>query len=322
MELGGEGFKSRGGQEAALAPRGRADSLEPFLLSFRKKTYSLRERTLVLGVLNITPDSFSDGGKFFSFADAVAQGRKLAAEGADLLDVGGESTRPGSQPLPEEEEIRRVVPVIKELCGQIEIPISVDTRKARVAAQALEAGAEMINDVSALRHDPQMAAVAAANRAPVVLMHMRGEPETMQVDPHYDDLLQEIHDFFRERIGYAETKGIAPERIILDPGIGFGKSLEKKHNLILLKNLGAFADLEKPLMVGPSRKAFIGRILGLPPEGREEGTLGAVAVAICNGARIVRVHEVAKTQRLVRVVDAIVHAGAGRESNGGGGRRA
>ena len=296
-----------------MAPGGIENPLKSFRLVFRKNSYSLRERTLIMGVLNITPDSFSDGGRFFSFEEAIAQGRKLAAEGADLLDVGGESTRPGSRPLPEEEEIRRVVPVIKELCGQISIPISVDTRKAGVAARALEAGAEMVNDISALRYDPQMAGVAAAYRAPVVLMHMRGEPETMQIDPHYDDLTGEIHDFFRERIDYAQGKGIAPQQIILDPGIGFGKSLEKKHNLILLKNLGVFFDLGKPLLVGPSRKAFIGRILDLPPEEREEGTLGAVAVAICNGAQIVRVHEVARTRRLVRIVDAIVRCG-GKEN--------
>ena len=296
--------------------------MSPFRLVFRKKNYILRERTLVMGVLNITPDSFSDGGKFYSFTEAVAQGKKLAAEGADILDVGGESTRPGSRPLPEEEEIRRVVPAIRELSGEISIPISVDTRKARVAAEALKAGAEMINDISALRHDPGMAVVAAAHGVPVVLMHMRGEPETMQADPHYDDLIGEVRAFFRERIGYAEERGIDPGRIILDPGLGFGKSLEENHNLLLLKNLGAFADLGKPLLVGPSRKAFIGRILGLPPGEREEGTLGAVAAAICHGAGIVRVHDVARTLRLVRVVDAIVRCGAEGKSDGSGGRGA
>lgn len=268
-----------------------------------------------MGILNVTPDSFSDGGRFYSFADAVARGKELAAEGADILDVGGESTRPGSRPLPAEEEIRRVVPVIRELSRQIPTPISVDTRKARVAAQALEAGAEMINDISALRHDPEMAAVASAAGVPVILMHMRGEPETMQVDPHYDDLLGEIRDFFRERVAYAEAQGIAPGRIVLDPGLGFGKSLEGKHNLILLKRLGFFAELGKPLLVGPSRKAFIGRILGLPPGEREEGTLAAVAAAVLNGAGIVRVHEVAKTLRVVRVADAIRRCEA--EENGG-----
>jgi dihydropteroate synthase len=281
-------------------------AMELFCLPFRKQTYDLKKRTLIMGVLNVTPDSFSDGGRFFSLENAVAQGEELAAQGADILDVGGESTRPGSKPLPAEEEIRRVVPVIRELSRKIPIPISVDTRKARIAALALDAGAEMINDTSALRFDPQMAEVAAASEVPVVLMHMRGDPETMQMDPHYDDLIGEIRNFFVERVNFAAKKGIAPERIILDPGIGFGKSIEKQHNLSLLKNLRSFADLQKPLLVGPSRKAFIGRILGLPPAEREEGTMAAVAVAICNGAQIVRVHEVARVRRVVQVTDAIV----------------
>jgi dihydropteroate synthase len=280
--------------------------VEPFLLSFRKKTYPWRERTLIMGVLNVTLDSFSDGGNFFGFEDAVVQGLKLAGEGADILDIGGESTRPGSTPLDEEEEVRRVVPVIRELSRQIAIPISVDTRKARVASLALEAGAEMVNDISALRHDPEMAKVVVAHGIPVVLMHMRGNPETMQMNPAYRDLIGEIRDFFAERMAFAAGKGIPGDRIILDPGIGFGKSLENHHNLRLLKNLSSFAALERPLLVGPSRKAFIGKILGLPIEEREEGTMGAVAVAVGNGANIVRVHEVKRTRRLLQVVDAII----------------
>ncbi len=261
-----------------------------------------------MGVLNVTLESFSDGGKFFAFEDAIAQGKKLAAEGADILDIGGETTRPGSKPLEEVEEIRRVVPVIRELSRQIPIPISVDTRKSRVAALALEAGAEMINDVSALRFDSGMAKVAAVYEAAVVLMHMRGEPETMQLAPDYEDLIGEIRDFFKERVAVAESHGIASDRIILDPGIGFGKSLARHHNLILLKQLRSFADLKKPLLVGPSRKAFIGEILSLPPEEREEGTMAAVVVAISNGANIVRVHEVKRMLRVTRVTDAIVRA--------------
>jgi dihydropteroate synthase len=259
-----------------------------------------------MGVLNVTLDSFSDGGKYFTAENAIAQGVKLAGDGADILDIGGESTRPGSKPLEEEEEIRRLIPVVRELSQRISIPISVDTRKARVAALALEAGAEMINDISALRFDPRMAEVIAAHRVPVVLMHMRGDPETMQVDPHYSDLTGEIRDFFTERMAFAAGKGIAGDRLILDPGIGFGKSIAKQHNLRLLKELSSFAVLGRPLLVGPSRKAFIGKILGLPFEEREEGTMGAVAVAIVNGANIVRVHEVRRTRRLVQVVDAIV----------------
>ena len=282
--------------------------MEPFHLRFRKETYDLKKRTLIMGVLNVTLESFSDGGNFFSFEEAIAQGKKLAAEGADILDIGGESTRPGSKPLDEGEEIRRVIPVIRELSRHLRIPISVDTRKSAVASQALEAGAEMINDTSALRFDPQMAKVAAVHEVPVVLMHMRGEPENMQIDPDYADLIGEIREFFRERVTFAENQGIAPDRIILDPGIGFGKSLAKQHNLILLKNLQSFVDLQKPLLIGPSRKAFIGQILSLPPAEREEGTMAAVAVAICNGANIVRVHEVKKVGRVVRVTDAILHS--------------
>jgi len=275
---------------------------------FREQEYDLSQRTLIMGVLNVTPDSFSDGGRFFEWAKAVEQGRQMAAEGADILDVGGESTRPGSNPIPEEEEVRRVVPVIEELKDKIAIPISIDTRKARVAERALEAGAQMVNDVSALRFDEDMAGTVARWKAPLVLMHMRGQPETMQVDTQYQNLIGEILGFFEERMAYALSRGVPREAIILDPGIGFGKSLEDKHNLILLKQLRRFRALGQPLMVGTSRKAFIGRILNLPPEEREEGTMATVAVAIQNGANIVRVHEVKRVRRVVQVVDAILHS--------------
>jgi len=284
------------------------------MLRFRRKEYDLSRRTLVMGVLNITPDSFSDGGQFLEPRKAVEQGRRLVDEGADILDVGGESTRPGSRPLPPEEELRRVIPVIEELSGKISIPISIDTRKAGVAEGALQAGAEMVNDVSALRHDGDMAEVVARWKVPVVLMHMRGTPETMQTDPHYDDLIGEIRGFFRERMDFAISRGIAREGIILDPGIGFGKSLEEGHNLILLKHLRSFQDLGQPLLVGTSRKAFLGRILNLPPGEREEGTLATVAVAIQNGANIVRAHEVKRTRRVVQVADAILRSTAEEKS--------
>jgi len=261
--------------------------------------------------LNVTPDSFSDGGRFFDWEKAVEQGLRLAQQGADILDIGGESTRPGAKPLDEGEEIRRILPVIRTLAQKIDIPISVDTRRARVAEKALEAGAEMINDISALRFDERMVEVAARRNVPVVLMHMRGDPDTMQLDTHYDDLLGEILSFFRERVAFAESRGIPAEQIILDPGIGFGKSLEEKHNLILLKYLQRFQVLEKPLLVGTSRKAFIGKILALPPEEREEGTMATVAVAVLNGANIVRVHEVEKMRRVVQVTDAVVRCTSG-----------
>jgi dihydropteroate synthase len=278
------------------------------ILRFREKEYDLSQRTLIMGVVNVTPDSFSDGGRFFEWTKAVERGRQLAAEGADILDVGGESTRPGSNPVPEEEEVRRVIPVIEELRGKIGIPISIDTRKARVADRALKAGAEMVNDVSALRFDEAMAGTVARWRVPLVLMHMRGQPETMQVDTHYKNLIEEILEFFEERIAYALSRGVPREAIILDPGFGFGKSLEERHNLILLKQLRRFRALGQPVMVGTSRKAFIGRILNLPPEEREEGTMATVAVAIQNGANLVRVHEVKRVRRVVQVVDAILRS--------------
>ena len=280
--------------------------MEPFILRFRRKSYDLSQRTLIMGALNVTPDSFSDGGRFVKFEKAVEQGYALARGGADILDIGGESTRPGAKPLNEEEEIKRIVPVVQELSQRIDTPISVDTRKAGVAEKALLAGAEMINDISALRFDGRMAGVVREAGVPVVLMHMRGEPETMQTEPHYYDLLGEILEFFRERVAYAGSQGIPSDCILLDPGIGFGKSLEEQHNLILLKHLQRFKVLGKPLVVGTSRKAFIGKILGLPPQEREEGTMATVVVAIFNGANIVRVHEVERMRRVVQVVDAIV----------------
>jgi dihydropteroate synthase len=282
----------------------------PFILRFRHHSYDLSQRTLVMGAVNITPDSFSDGGRFFQKEKAIEQGLGLAEAKADILDIGGESTRPGAKTLDEEEEARRVIPVIQALSQKIDVPISIDTRKARVAERALEAGAEMVNDISALRFDERMVAVVAERQVPAVLMHMRGNPETMQVDPHYDDLMGNLLEFFRERIGFAESRGIRPDGIILDPGIGFGKSLESQHNLVLLKNLHRFKVLGKPLLVGTSRKAFIGKILGLPPQEREEGTMATVAVAILNGANIVRVHEVERMRRVVQVVDAVLRCPA------------
>ena len=280
--------------------------MNPLFLRFRKKSYDLSQRTLIMGALNVTPDSFSDGGHFFDRGKAIEEGLRLAQGGADILDIGGESTRPGAKPLDAEEEIRRVIPLIRTLDQKIGIPISVDTRRARVAEKALETGAEMINDISALRFDERMAEVVARWKVPVVLMHMRGNPETMQLDTHYDDFLGEILSFFRERVAFAESRGIPADQIVLDPGIGFGKSLEEQHNLILLKYLQNFKVLEKPLLIGTSRKAFIGKILGLPPQEREEGTMATVAVAILNGANIVRVHEVERMRRVVQVTDAVL----------------
>ncbi len=261
-----------------------------------------------MGALNVTPDSFSDGGRYLEKQKAVEQAMRLAEGGADILDIGGESTRPGSKPLPEEEEARRVLPVIEEVSRKIDTPISIDTRKARIAERAIDAGAEMVNDISALRFDERMASVVASRRVPVVLMHMQGDPETMQMNPRYNDLLPDILDFFRERISFGEQSGILSDRMILDPGIGFGKSLEEEHNLIILKHLRKFTALGKPLLIGTSRKAFIGRILGLPPQEREEGTMATVAIAIFNGANIVRVHEVNRMRRVVQTADALTRS--------------
>lgn len=276
------------------------------VLAFRQQKYDLNQRTLIMGTLNVTPDSFSDGGLFFDLEKAVAHGRQMADEGADLIDIGGESTRPGAKPLDEEEELRRVIPLVRTLSKEIKIPISVDTRKSRVAEESLAAGAEMINDISALRFDQRMVAVVREARVPVVLMHMRGDPETMQLNTQYHDLLGEIFSFLKERIDFAEDQGIPPEKIIIDPGLGFGKSLEEGHNLLILKYLQKFRELGKPVLIGPSRKAFIGRILNLPPAERDEGTMAAVAIAILKGVNIVRVHEVARMRRVVMVADAIV----------------
>lgn len=261
-------------------------------------------RPLVMGILNITPDSFADGGRHFSREAALAHARHLVAAGADILDVGGESTRPFSEPVPLEEELRRVLPVIEAIRADLQVPLSIDTYKAEVARRALEAGAHIINDISALRFDPDMAPLAAATGAPVILMHMKGTPRDMQKDPHYEDLLGEIKAFLAERRDFALAQGIAPEAIALDPGIGFGKTFA--HNLQILNHLDTFLDLGCPLLVGPSRKAFIGHYLGgLPPDDRDYGTLAAVAAAVLKGAQILRVHNVAAAVQFLTLFQAI-----------------
>jgi len=268
-------------------------------------------QTLIMGTLNVTPDSFSDGGNFFAFDDAVAQGEQLIADGADILDIGGQSTRPFSDPLSDEEEIRRTVPVIENLAPRTSIPISIDTTKAAVARKALEAGASIINDVSSLRFDQDMAYLAAEYDVPVILMHMLGTPKTMQVDPVYEDLIGEIKAFLAKAIDNAVAKGISRSKIVVDPGIGFGKTT--MHNLLLIKHLRELKALGVPVMIGPSRKAFIRNILkdkplkDIPadlPE-VEIGTQAAVAASILNGADLVRVHNVANTRSTVKIIDAL-----------------
>ncbi len=267
-----------------------------------------------MGVLNITPDSFSDGGKFFTFEHAVAQGQKLAEDGADVLDIGGESTRPFSDAVSAEEEIQRVVPVIEKLVPRVSIPISIDTTKAIVARRAIQAGASIINDVSALRLDHEMADVAAEYGVPVILMHMLGTPKTMQVSPAYSDLMLEIKTFLETAIDHAVAKGISRSKIIVDPGIGFGKTVH--HNLLLIKHLHEFKTLDAPILIGPSRKAFIRNILkdsdaqDIRPDLAlvESGTQAAVAAAAFNSAHMVRVHDVANTRTTLKIIDAIKNA--------------
>lgn len=277
-------------------------------------TLSFGVRTCIMGILNVTPDSFSDGGSFFTIDAAVAHGEKLVEDGADIIDVGGESTRPFSDAVSVEEEARRVVPVIKKLSKRISIPISIDTTKATVAKQAIEAGASIINDIGALRSDNNMAAVAAKYGVPVVLMHMKGNPKTMQVAPVYDDLINEVKKFLENAINTAEKNGISRSKIIIDPGIGFGKTV--KHNLLLIKHLREFTSLDVPILIGPSRKSFIRNTLFDKPAkdikvdipALETGTQASVAVAVLHGANIVRVHDVAGTYKTVKIIDAIKNA--------------
>jgi dihydropteroate synthase len=267
-------------------------------------------RTQVMGVLNITPDSFSDGGVHFDAEVAVAAGLRMVEDGADMLDVGGESTRPGSEPVPVFEEIARVVPVIERLVSRADVPISVDTRKPEVAAAALEAGASIVNDVSAGTFDDTMFGVVKGSGAGMVLMHMRGTPATMQQLTDYKDVVGEVKAFLAERIEAAVSSGIERERLAVDPGLGFAKNFQQ--SLLLMKRNDVFAELGRPVLVGPSRKSFIGQVTGTEVDQRVEGTAGAVAWLASHGAHIVRVHDVKEMVRAVRVVDAI--RGAKRES--------
>lgn len=264
-----------------------------------------------MGIVNVTPDSFSDGGDFYQHEQAVRHGVKLYEEGADILDIGGESTRPFSENVTTEEEIKRVVPVIEALSQRVGIPISIDTTKSKVAEKAIQAGASIINDISALRFDSKMAGLAADYGVPVILMHMKGTPKNMQIDPTYDDLITEICRFLSNALENAEREGILRSNLIIDPGVGFGKTFQ--HNLMLLKNLNKFESLEAPILVGPSRKAFIRHLLiedtekdVHPKSSRVEiGTQATVAAAVLNGAHMVRVHDVATTRVTLKILDAV-----------------
>jgi len=257
-------------------------------------------RTLIMGILNVTPDSFSDGGEFVDPEKAVARGLEIVAEGADIIDVGGESTRPGAAPVPPEEEVERTVPVVKKLRAQTDALISIDTQKAEVARVAVAAGADIINDVSALA-DPDMAAVAAETGAGLVLMHMQGTPETMQNDPRYDDVVSNVRNFLEERMAFAAEQGVLPKQIALDPGIGFGKTDE--HNLALLRGIPELTALGRPVLIGASRKSFIGRLLERIPEERLAGSLAAAVFAKLRGVQLLRVHDVKESCDAAKLVD-------------------
>jgi dihydropteroate synthase len=262
-------------------------------------------RPLVMGIVNVTPDSFSDGGKYANTDAAVARGLELVRQGADILDIGGESTRPGALPVSLEEELRRVVPVIQALARQTAVPLSVDTSKAEVGRQSLSAGAQVINDVTAMTGDPEMADVVQKSKAGVILMHMKGTPATMQHNPHYEDPVEEIGHYFEERLDFAVKVGIAPEQMVLDPGIGFGKTSD--HNLEILARLEKFQKFNRPVCLGVSRKGFVGRLLNnRPAERRLAGSLAAVAYAMTRRAvQVVRVHDVEETRDVVNVIAAI-----------------
>ncbi|GIV20816.1 MAG: dihydropteroate synthase [Armatimonadota bacterium] len=265
---------------------------------------TVRQRTVVMGILNVTPDSFYDGGRYAQVEAAVQRALQMVEEGADILDIGGESTRPGSQPVPEEEELHRVLPVIEAVRERTDTPISIDTTKSRVAERALQAGACMVNDISGLGFDPRMAEVVAQHGALCCIMHIQGTPQTMQQNPQYEDVVRDISRYFEQRLAMAERAGIPREHIWLDPGIGFGKRVE--HNLEILRRLREFTVFGLPLLIGTSRKSFIGKVLGdLPPEERLEGTAATVAIAIMNGANAVRVHDVRAMVRVARMTDAV-----------------
>ena len=280
---------------------------EGFVLAWHNHSLNLDNRTHIMGVLNVTPDSFSDGGLYFQKDKAIEQGLAMAYEGADIIDIGGESTRPYSDTVSPDEELDRVIPVIEALAKEIKIPISIDTCKATVARDALRAGASIINDISALRFDSEMASVAAEAGIPIILMHMQGTPGNMQNNPTYDHLIPEILEFLKNAIDRAVKAGVRKDLIIIDPGIGFGKTFN--HNFEIIKELNQFGSLRRPILLGTSRKAFIGHILDKEPNERDNGTMATVSASILNGAHIVRVHNVKRTLETVKVIDAIRMAG-------------
>ena len=274
-----------------------------YRLKCKNKVFDLSARTRIMGILNITPDSFSDGGKFLDKDQAVKHAIQMQKDGADIIDIGAESTRPGADPVPKQEELDRLIPIIEFLKKEVDIPVSVDTYKSDVAEEALKNGANIINDISGLRFDPEMKNVLAKYNVPVILMHIKGEPKNMQTNPEYENLMDEIYEYLADSINLAETAGIKKENIVVDPGIGFGKRLMDNYEII--KRLSEFNSLGCPVLIGPSRKSFIGKVLDLPPQQRLEGTAAAITVAIQNGAHIIRVHDVKEMARVCRIGDLL-----------------
>ena len=273
-------------------------------LTWRNFNFDFSKRTYIMGILNITPDSFSDGGLYYTKNKAVDHALKMHDEGADIIDIGGESTRPGAEAVSLEEEMKRVVPVIEELAKRLTIPLSIDTYKSRIAHAALSAGASLVNDISGLKFDPEMSAVVASHKVPIAIMHIKGTPKNMQKNPSYTALIPEILDYLRGGLECARSAGIDEDNIIIDPGIGFGKTVE--HNLEIIRRLNEFSGFEKPILIGPSRKSFIGKILNdLPVTERLEGTAAAAAIGIFNGANIIRVHDITAMVRVAQVADKI-----------------
>lgn len=277
--------------------------MRSYQLTWRGRPLQLGPEPVIMGILNVTPDSFSDGGNFYDHQKAVARGLNMADEGAGIIDIGGESTRPGAPSVSPEEQIRRVVPVIKVLADRLDIPISIDTTSSKVAGAALAAGASIINDISALTFDPEMATLAAQKQCPVILMHIQGNPQTMQQQPRYQDVVAEVLAYLQERIAYAISKGIVQHQIVVDPGIGFGKTVE--HNLLLLKHIEKLHTLGVPLLVGTSRKSFIGKLLGVEADERIFGTAATVAWCVAGGVQMMRVHDVGPMAQVAKIIAAI-----------------
>ncbi len=293
----------------AIARALRSQTEPPAPTQIGRRLFSWGSRTFVMGIVNVTPDSFSDGGHFAKADDAVAHGERLAAEGADILDIGGESTRPGAEPVGAQQEIDRVVPVIEALSRRVEVPLSIDTTKAEVAEMAVKAGASLVNDISGFKFDTAMAPAIANSGAAACAMHIQGVPRSMQHSPSYFDVVGEVMEQLQASVDHALRCGVAPGKVLVDPGLGFGKTAD--HNLFLLRNLAQLKSLGLPILVGASRKSFIGKLTGLPVEARLPGSLAILSAAILGGADVVRVHDIAESVAAAKMVDAVARAREG-----------